>query len=139
MSIFCNNEWCTDSITGKKKQLICADTCNNCNHDEYITVNYKSTIFLHSRVTNWHSRAFLGRGKSPAHLSSWRHSSRDPNSGKNRLRLIFFCEANSLRIRNFSQFCEFAMRIWIPDSSATGKGFSHFQHSCLARILFFSN
>jgi len=37
MSIFCNNEWCTDSITGKKKQLICADTCNNCNHGEYIT------------------------------------------------------------------------------------------------------
>jgi hypothetical protein len=29
-------------------------------------------------------------------------------------RLIIFCEANSLRIRNFSQFCEFAMRIWIP-------------------------
>ena len=25
-------------------------------------------------------------------------------------------EANSLRFRNFSQFCEFAMRIWIPGS-----------------------
>ena len=31
-------------------------------------------------------------------------------------------EANSLRIRNFSQFCEFAMGIWIPGALQTEEG-----------------